>query len=443
MPLPFFVISPPMNLTEIIKSVILSNLHSEENRRIGIEVECFFYNNTGVRIPTNPCNEFSAVDLLEEMKRRSKHNNVSSGYSLEPGGQLEWASPPVKTLHELNHHFQTHLRWVKAVCDEHGLSQSDLAIEPLCSPEEIELIDMKKYHVMHNRFLSTGKHGAWMMKNTTSVQVNLDISSEADAEEMAYISDCLQPFCAVLFANSPFMNSQPVGLKNTRADVWSDTDKSRCGNLLDHEISKPEGLLNKFSVYLQNVPTIFVKDGSGKTINYEGTLGKWLQEKKKSGILTHQDVLLALHQVFTHVRFKTVIEIRGADRPPVGFEMAPAAFWLGLLTAKKTRTQVMALLKKWTVEDRKKLHKLASRLDLNINVIGNISFKQGLDQVCDLAMSGLDERSETLHIKNERSLLEDYVNEINTHGLPSLRRQKDFAESRVSLREFLFRTRRD
>ena len=50
----------------------------------------------------------------------------------------------------------------------------------------------------------------WMMRNTASVQVNIDILTKHDGEQMAFISDCISPFVSLLFSNSPYINSEPV-----------------------------------------------------------------------------------------------------------------------------------------------------------------------------------------------------------------------------------------
>jgi gamma-glutamylcysteine synthetase len=97
-----------MNLTERIESVILSNLRPPEERKIGIECECYFYNSDLQRIPTNPSDKFSSTDLLNEMMALQSNDEIKAGYSLEPGGQLEWASPPMKSLHEINTKFLQH-----------------------------------------------------------------------------------------------------------------------------------------------------------------------------------------------------------------------------------------------------------------------------------------------------------------------------------------------
>ncbi len=410
-----------MNLTETIKSVILSNLQPKKKQRIGIEVETLLYDKTGSRIPTNPGKLFSAVDLLNRITNNSRNDSTCS---LEPGGQLEWASRPALTLHELDHDYQVHKKRIEEICSEQKLIQSDLALEPKKHPKEIELINIKKYQLMHDRFLKTGQHGPWMMKNTTSVQINLDFESEEEAEEIAFIADCLQPICSILFSNSPFIEGESAKNRNLRYTIWEDTDPTRCGSLLDHNITKPQNLIDKYSEYIQTVPALFVKNEKGGILKFNGTLGAWLERKKKKGDLTEDDIMFALHQIFTHVRFKNVIEIRGADRPPFGFELAPAAFWLGLTSDRQIRENIFDMIINWTPAQRKSLNEAAKSLNAFYKTEDNMSFYELIERTVDMALTGLDNRSKFLKIPNERQYFEKYLENISLHGLPSIRRQK-------------------
>lgn len=412
-----------MNLIEKVKSVILSNVQPKEKQRIGVEVETLFYNMKGKRIPTSPAKGFCATDLLNELEGLSFEDEIRSTYTSEPGGQLEWGSPPVRTLHELNQHFNIYKNRIKTICKEQNIIQSDLALEPIQSPEDIDLIKADKYQLMHERFKSTGNHGPWMMRNTTSVQVNVDFESENEAEEMAYLADCLQPFCSVLFANSPFMNGNPAGNRNLRYTIWGDTDPARCGSLFDHGITKPSNLLENYIHYILSSPAIFVQDETGKIIPFHGTLGEWLRAKDENGTITDKNIMFALHQIFTHVRFKNVIEIRGADRPPFGFELAPAAFWLGLTYEQNIRNEALQIINSWRLTDKQRFQIQAESLDSFTNQ--NNSFKKTLEKVLDLSLRGLDERSKLLNIQSERIYLESYLDKIATDGIPSFSRQRE------------------
>ena len=96
---------------------------------------------------------------------------------------------------------------------------------------------------------------------------------------------------------------------------------------------------------------------------------QWLQTLDKSDVLDEHKIDIALHQIFTHVRFKKhVLEVRCADRPPTGFEMAPAAFWVGLLTVDTIRDKLMKIFSRWSVDERKIVN--ANACILNLSNIG-------------------------------------------------------------------------
>ena len=66
-----------------------------------------------------------------------------------------------------------------------------------------------RYKVMRDYMLTTGSLGHDMMLRTSTVQVNLDFSSEADMVQKMRIAVALQPVATALFANSPFTEGRP------------------------------------------------------------------------------------------------------------------------------------------------------------------------------------------------------------------------------------------
>ena len=96
-----------MSVHNKVKSYILSNsIGDNAARKIGVEVECFVFDKNHNRIPVNKGSIYSASDLLEELNSIEKISNAS--FSLEPGGQIEWASPACKTIQELEQSFLTY-----------------------------------------------------------------------------------------------------------------------------------------------------------------------------------------------------------------------------------------------------------------------------------------------------------------------------------------------
>ena len=77
---------------------------------------------------------------------------------------------------------------------------------------------------MDKNMIRSGSMGQWMMRCTSSIQVNIDASTESEMEETAFIADCLHPIAAYLFSNSPFKNEKPAHQKNLRSIIWANTD---------------------------------------------------------------------------------------------------------------------------------------------------------------------------------------------------------------------------
>ena len=427
-----------MELKEKIKSVILAPLETEDDIMIGIELEDFIYDMKGKRIPVNAGNEYSASDLLKNLIDLQVKDKYKAYYSIEPGGQIEWASTPQRSLHDLQIELNDHQKRLNHLLTNYQLETIDLAVEPIYLPNEIDFIDHKKYKLMHELFIRTGKHGPWMMRNTTSIQINIDILSKTDAEEMAFLADCLTPFCALMFANGPFMAGKPANNSNHRYNIWNDTDPSRCGDLFNHGIHSEDQLLDKFVNIVLDAPSIFTVSSGNDIKKFDGSLKQWLQALDHSNLLDEYEINNALHQIFTHVRFKKhVLEVRGTDRPPAGFEMAPVAFLVGLLTVDTIRDQLMKIFSRWSVDERKIANANACILSPSSIGPAGKNMMEWINIFSVLAIDGLKIRSESLHIVNEQDLFTPYLNMINERGIPAIFMQDDFYNDQKSLIEFL------
>ena len=379
-----------MEIHDKIRSFILSNLVHTEHQTIGMEEECILYTKENHRLPVNPGDEFSATDLLAIMNENVGRNGV---YSLEPGGQLEWSSPPYRDLNTLFTAIGKHKQALTEVVNANDLKIINYSVEPNYAPDDIDLINQLKYQLMNANMEQNGTMGKWMMRHTTSIQVNFDITSESDLEDMTFVADCLQPVSAYLFANSPFRNGQPTGLENTRSVIWENTDNSRCRNLINHGIESPERMIDQYIDYIMGVPGIFELDHNGIIVSTNQTLGERLIGLENLGKLRTEDIQAALHQIFTNVRLKNLVEVRGSDRPPMGYEMAPVAFWTSILTVESIRDELLSVVKNWTVEDRHKFNKASLVLDDSKIGPDGKTYSKWNQWVGDLALAGLKERS--------------------------------------------------
>ena len=171
---------------------------------------------------------------------------------------------------------EAHHALLSNVVLENNLKLIDYGLDPITSPEEINLIDKKKYQLMNKSMEKNGSMGKWMMRNTASIQVSFDIISEEDMEEMAFVADCLHPVAAYLFANSPYQNGKATELKNIRNIIWENTDQHRCRSLFDHTIDIPNGLVDRYIEYILKVQSIFKLDLQGEAESSDKRLGEVL-----------------------------------------------------------------------------------------------------------------------------------------------------------------------
>ena len=406
-----------MSIHDKVRSFILSNCVKPANRTIGMEEECILYTHENKRLPVNPGDEFSATDLVSIMNSNRGPNGI---YTLEPGGQLEWSSPPFQDLNSLNIALDLHRQSLKKVVSDHNLDIISFGVEPNFDPDDIDLIDQLKYQLMDLNMEKSGTMGKWMMRNTASVQINFDVTGSKEMEEMAFIADCLHPVAAYLFANSPYKKGLPVGKNNLRTIIWEKTDNARCRNLIDHSISSLEGLIDRYIDYVISAPGMFQLDRSGTVTSTRTSIGARLQELDDSGTIRTEDIQAALHQIFTNVRLKHLVEVRGADRPPLGYEMAPVAFWTGILTVQSIRDEILHTVKKWSLNDRYSFNKVALVLDdSQVGPEGTL-YGEWNQWFGDLALRGLQQRG-----LGEEKFFEEFYNAIMSKGPFSMQTQEN------------------
>ena len=143
-----------------IKKFILSNIRNPNQRKVGLEIENIIYDNNNNRLPVNrgPC--FSSYDLLKELNSAVENNGE---YSLEPGGQVEWASPPFTSLYDLQDSISGHKILFNDILKKHNLKLMPYGVDPVFSPNEIDLILDPKYQLMDQHMDKNGSMGKWMM----------------------------------------------------------------------------------------------------------------------------------------------------------------------------------------------------------------------------------------------------------------------------------------
>ncbi len=313
--------------------------------------------------------------------------------SLEPGGQFELSGAPLETVHQTCGEVATHLEQVRAVAGELGLGFIGLGFSPLWKRDEVPVMPKGRYDIMRSYMPKRGKLGLDMMLRTSTVQVNLDFSSEADMVQKMRVALALQPVATALFANSPFTEGKPNGFQSYRAHIWSDTDPDRTG-LIPFAFEPGFGF-ERYVEWALDVPMYFVYrdgkyiDASGQSFRdfLDGRLPALPGEKPHLG-----DWSAHLTTLFPEARVKRYIEMRGADGGPWNRLCALPAMWVGLTYCDEALTAAADLVKDWTADERQALRNNVPRLALKA------SFRKGtvLDiarEVVKIAEHGLRKRA--------------------------------------------------
>jgi len=312
--------------------------------------------------------------------------------SLEPGGQFELSGAPLEDVHEVCAETTRHLVEAKAVADELGLGFLALGYAPTWTRGEVPVMPKGRYDIMRAYMPKVGGLGLDMMLRTSTVQANLDFSSEADMALKFRMSLALQPIATALFANSPFVDGKPSGLLSSRAHVWTDTDPARTG-MLAFVFDDGFGF-ESYARWALDVPMYFVKrdgryiDATGQSFRafIAGELPARPGERA-----TLKDWGEHLATIFPEVRLKTYLEMRGADTGPQPRLCALAALWMGLFYDGAALAAAWDLCKTWSVADHDQVRVDVARLGLKAQVGGRSVRDVARDMVA-IASEGLKRR---------------------------------------------------
>ncbi len=138
--------------------------------------------------------------------------------SLEPGGQFELSGAPMATIHATQAELDKHFAVLNAVASPFGIGFLSLGMNPKWRLDDIPKMPKQRYAIMSKIHAEVGRRGLDMMFRTSTVQANLDFSSEADMVRKLRVSLALQPLATALFANSPFTDGKLNGFLSARSE---------------------------------------------------------------------------------------------------------------------------------------------------------------------------------------------------------------------------------
>ncbi len=257
--------------------------------------------------------------------------------SFEPGGQLEFSSKPYHCLTEAISRTQ----YIQSLLDrelmkEGGVTLTQVGLNPWHSVAELGLQMRKpRYLAMNEFFSSISAYGPKMMRQTCTVQVNLDFGRDESSMAKRFLASMLiSPVSGAIFNYSAFESGKFTGMTGLRQRVWRHLDPTRTDvPNLDRLISKldKKACVDTWTDFLMKARVVFVTKQDFKVMHEPVTWAQWMahgingQQPDESDFETHLSLL------FPEVRARGFLELRSVDCQSRVWQFAPAAWWTGLL----------------------------------------------------------------------------------------------------------------
>jgi glutamate--cysteine ligase len=339
--------------------------------------------------------------------------------SLEPGSQLEFSAQPAASVQEalgLVDEFEKH---VDAITRPWGLHWIGLGMNPIAQVEQMDVIPLTRYRIMTEYLSKRGTLATSMMRLTSSIQINFDYSTEAEAIEMLRAALAVAPLSCALFGNSPLVHGKPSGWLSFRSEIWRNTDSERSG--LFHEAFEDGFDFNRYAELAWKRPLMFVQNKNGmNTESHRRTLQEVALGQLENCEASPENELLALSELFTEARLKPgYVEVRSIDGLRAKDRAAAIAFWTGILYSEEARLLAIDRMGTLSPRLREELWVAAGKEGLRATV-GGLSLRTLAKDLLEVARKTLSHRGfeeERLLKPLEKNIAEsknpaDYVLEL-------------------------------
>lgn len=272
--------------------------------------------------------------------------------SFEPGGQVEFSSRPYPCLGDAVRRMHQMQGLLDRAFAAHGVKFVQVGIDPWHTVSEIGLQMPKgRYRAMDQHYQAIGEYGQRMMRQTCTLQVNLDFgASEATMVKRYLASQLFAPMATATFAYSPVVDRKDQGVRSFRSRIWRHTDPTHTGFVgIDHPLIERGAMTRQAWVdaYLEfalNATVVFVAALDYYVPRGTITFGEWLTTPIRGVSPTAADLATHLSLLFPEVRPRGFLEVRSIDCQPRAFQNVPAAYVTGLLYDDKTLDRLLDLL---------------------------------------------------------------------------------------------------
>lgn len=350
-------------------------------RRVGAEVELIPLDSaTGRRCPLESDAVPGTLPFLRRFGARQGWREVTTAkgtpsfelpgggtLTFEPGGQLEYGTPPCRSPSALLALLRAVVLPLRAAAAGEGIELLAAGLDPSNPADGAPLLlHTPRYSRMAEYLADIGPAGARMMRQTAAFQVSLDLDDEPLRRWT--VLNAAAPYVIAIFANSPVYDGAPTGCRSARAEVWRTLDPSRTG--LPWDGRDPVGRYCDFAL---RAPAILLPRVDGTPLPF----GEWLRR----GHPTLEEWREHLTTLFPEVRPRGHLELRSCDAVPPQWYAAPLALAAGIAYdpwALRAATELLGL-------PDPDLLRPAGRLGLGDPTIGRIA-----GDLADIAIAGCE-----------------------------------------------------
>jgi glutamate--cysteine ligase len=240
--------------------------------------------------------------------------------SYEPGGQIEYATPPHGTVAELVADLERVIPPLVEDAAEAGIRLVGLGIDPVNPLDRARLLlPGDRYVAMHRYLARIGDAGPRMMLQTAAIQVNVELADPAgrDADLRWRVLHAAAPFLTAIFANSAAYAGAASGYASFRARQWRLLDRRRTG-LLGREADRAA----EYTDFGLEAAWVFAPGDREPE-----PFAEWVVR----GEATVDDWRRHVTTLFPEVRPRGYLEMRGIDALPPEWCAVPPAIVAGLL----------------------------------------------------------------------------------------------------------------
>lgn len=252
-----------------------------------------------------------------------------SAVTVEPGGQIELASPPLPDLRGLLSTVRADAEHLHGLLAAHGLRPEPRAADPLRPP--VRVLDLPRYRAMERAFDRLGTHGRSAMCSTSAVQVCLDAGEGTDIARRWSAAHALGPVLLAAFANSPVLHGRRTGWKSARWASWLRAEPARTAPppASDVDAADPAAAWARRVVAS---PVLCVRQGGEWLVPDGVSFGDWVRGALPGPRPTTADLDYHVSTLFPPVRPHGHLEVRYVDMQPGRGWTLPTAVLIALLS---------------------------------------------------------------------------------------------------------------